>query len=284
MAHKIVISGASGFVGSHLVEHFEHKGMEVLALGRNDFKKDITQLPGKLEGAHAVIHLAGAPIIKRWTKAHKEAIYHSRVDTTNLLVEAIKETKVKPGILISTSAVGIYEDDKEHTEESEALSDGFMGEVCKDWEASALGARPYTQVAIFRLGIVLGKGGGALQTMLPLFKAGLGGKIGDGHQGFSWIHLKDLIRAYDFVMENNLDGVYNLTAPQPVSNAAFTHELAEALNRPAAIPVPEFGLKLLYGEGAQALTAGAFVRPAKLISSGFSFKYPVLKEALEDIV
>lgn len=282
---KVAISGSTGFVGSNLKHSLHMKRYEVIPITRQDFKESKESLATKLSGSTVIIHLAGAPIIKRWTESYKKEIYHSRIDTTQLLVSAIKAMKEKPSVFISTSAIGIYEEGKEHTEESEDLNNGFIGTVCHDWEASADLASSYTRTVIFRLGVVLGKGGGALNTMLPLFKMGIGGKIGSGKQGFSWIHLADLIKAYHFVIENEKTrGVYNLAAPQPVDNATFTRQLAKALKRPALLPVPAFGLRMIYGEGAQALTSGSFVRPKRLISNGFSFKYPLLGDALRDIL
>ncbi len=285
MKKTIAISGSTGFVGSHLSETLKKEGNDIIAITRKDFKMPANELAQKLNGVDALIHLAGAPIIKRWTEEYKKEIYHSRIDTTDKLVAAMKEMNSKPQVFISTSAIGIYEDDQEHTEQSENLNDGFMGRVCVDWEASARAAKPLTRVVIFRLGVVLGEGGGAMQPMLPLFKAGLGGKIGSGKQGFSWVHLDDVIAAYLFALRNNkLEGPFNLTAPEAVDNATFTKTLAKALRRPAIFPVPPFGLRILYGEGAQALTSGSFVRPERLITNGFSFRYPELKGALEDIV
>jgi len=285
MKKTIAISGSTGFVGSHLSKALKDEGNDIIPVTRKDFKLPANELAQKLKGVDALIHLAGAPIIKRWTEEHKKEIYHSRIDTTDKLVAAMKEMNSKPQVFISTSAIGIYEDGQEHTEQSEDLNDGFMGRVCIDWEASTRAVKPLTRVVIFRLGVVLGKGGGAMQPMLPLFKAGLGGKIGSGKQGFSWVHLEDVIAAYLFAVNNDkLEGVFNLTAPEAVDNATFTKALAKALNRPAVFPVPSFGLKLLYGEGAQALTSGSFVRPERLITNGFSFRFPELKGALEDIV
>lgn len=281
----IAISGSTGFVGSNLTASLKKEGHQIIPLTRADFRKDAQEMASEIKGAEVLIHLAGAPIIKRWSKSYKDEIYHSRVDTTHLLVEAMKKMREKPSLFISTSAIGVYEDGQEHTEESSAFSEDFMGIVCNDWEANARLAPPEVRTVIFRLGMVLGRDGGALKTMLPIFKAGLGGKIGSGKQGFSWIHLHDLINAYHFVMEKeSLKGVVNLTAPQPVSNKEFTRQLAKTLNRPAIFPVPESGLKIVYGEGAQALTSGAFVRPKRLNQESFKFEYPTLPKALQDLL
>lgn len=284
---KIVISGSTGFVGSHLIESLRHEGYEIMPLVREDFQKNEASLAERISGADGIIHLAGAPIIKRWSEKYKKIIYHSRIDTTRLLVKAVKRLKQKPAFFITTSATGIYKDDQdfEHTEDTYKYGDDFLAKVTKDWEAEAYLIKPFTRLVIFRLGIVLGKNGGALTQMLPVFKLGIGGKLGSGQQGFSWIHIKDLIKAYHFAVNNKeVEGIYNLTAPQPVTNEEFTKALGKALKRPVAIPVPEFALKILYGEGAQTLTSGQFVRPRRLISQAFKFDYPTIEGALRDIV
>ena len=284
---KIAISGSTGFVGSHLIESLRHEGHEIIPLVREDFQKDSASLAERISGAQGIIHLTGAPIIKRWSEKHKQRIYQSRVDTTHLLVMAVKNLKQKPDFFITTSATGIYRDDQdfEHTEDDYKYGDDFLAKVTKDWEAEAYLVKPFSRLVIFRLGIVLGKNGGALKTMLPIFKLGIGGKIGSGRQGFSWIHIKDLIKAYHFAVNNKeLEGVYNLTAPQPVTNEEFTKALGKAIKRPVAFPVPEFALRMLYGEGAQTLTSGQFVRPRRLISQAFKFDYPTIEGALRDIV
>lgn len=281
----IAISGSTGFVGSHLAESLKQYGHQIIPLTRADFQKDAWEVASETEGVDVLIHLAGATIIKRWSKSYKKEIYHSRIDTTRLLVEAMKKMKQKPALFISTSAIDVYAGGREHTEESTEFSDSFMGVVCNDWEANARLAPPEVRTVIFRLGVVLGKNGGALKTMLPFFKAGLGGKIGSGEQGFSWIHLHDLINAYHFVMEKqDLHGVFNLTAPQPVSNKEFTRQLAKTLGRPAIFPVPEFVLKIIFGQGAQSLTSGPFVRPKRLNQKSFKFEYPTLKATLIDLL
>jgi len=284
---KIAVSGSTGFLGSHLIESLRHEGHDITPLVREDFQKDEASLSERISGADGIIHLAGAPIIKRWSEKYKAKIYHSRIDTTRVLVKAVKNLKQKPGFFITTSASGIYSDDQdfEHTEDTYKYGDDFLAKVTKDWEAEAYLVKPFTRLVIFRLGIVLGKNGGALKTMLPIFKLGIGGKIGSGHQGFSWIHIKDLIKAYHFAVDKKeVEGVYNLTAPQPVTNEEFTKTLGKALKRPVAIPVPEFALRMLYGEGAQTLTSGQFARPRRLISQAFKFDYPTLEGALRDIV
>ncbi|MDD3744154.1 MAG: TIGR01777 family oxidoreductase [Lentimicrobiaceae bacterium] len=281
---NILMSGASGLVGSHLKTMFSEQQYAVTALGRDDFSGSTEAMAQKVSQADIVIHLAGAPIIARWTKAHKKAIYHSRIDTTHMLVQAIELAVKKPQMLISTSAVGIYADGAVNTEKDAHLAEGFLSEVCQRWEAEALAARPYTKVAIFRFGIILARDGGALKQMLPPFKLGLGGPIAGGKQGFSWIHIDDLLKANRFVIDRKADGIFNLTAPQITDNALFTKELGAALNRPAVMPVPAFGLRLAYGEGASSLTTGQKVLPERLLNEGFEFSYPDLKKAFGDLI
>lgn len=282
---KVAISGITGFVGTHLKAELERQGTHVIPVFRSDFKLSGQQLAQKLSGVDTVIHLAGAPIIKRWTKAYKKEIVDSRVDTTNLLVEAINQMETPPRLFISTSAIGIYQNNLEHTEDSKNLNPGFIGEVCRRWEQSALQVKPEVRTVIFRVGVVLGKDGGAMKPLLPLFRMGLGGKIGSGQQGFSWIHIEDLIKAYQFMIENEkVKGVFNLVAPHIITNADFTRVLGKVLQRPTLFPVPVFGLKMLYGQGAQTLTQGAYVKPERLLQEGFKFQFYELEAALMNVV
>lgn len=284
---KIAVSGSTGFVGGELIPSLEKKGHKIVSLLREDFQQGEKGLADRITGCDGIIHLAGAPIIKRWSEKHKQRIYSSRIDTTRLLAKAIKRLKDKPGVFISTSGVDIYSGDSklEHTEDTYTYGDTFLARVTKDWESEANLIKPYSRVVIFRNGLVLGRNGGALKQMLPIFKLGIGGRLGNGQQGFSWIHIKDLVKAYHFALENKeVKGAYNLTAPQPVSNQEFTRVLAKVLKRPAVFPVPEFALKILYGEAAQVLLSGRYVRPRKLITQSFKFDYPTLEGALRDIL
>lgn len=281
---RIAMSGASGFVGSYLSKRFVENNHEVVAITRQ-ILSDESALLATLKGCDAVINLAGANISQRWTPAHKEAMVSSRVETTRAIVNAFNTMQYPPKLLISTSAVGIYENGKEHDETSSEFDEGFLGDLAKNWENEAKkvsnnGAR----VVIFRFGVVLGKGG-ALSQMLPIFRLGLGGVLGDGEQGFSWIHIEDLYRAYNFILNNKEhEGVFNLTAPNPISNKIFTKEMGKALRRPAIFPVPPFALKLKFGEGASILLEGSLVYPKRLLDLGFSFLYPKIDQALEAIV
>lgn len=281
---NVLISGATGLVGSNLQKMFTARGDKVVALRREDFSGSLKAMAEMVSESDIIIHLAGAPIVARWTASHKKDIMDSRVNTTHMLVQAIESAEKKPELFISTSAVGIYADGAVNTEKDAHLADGFLSEVCQRWEAEALFAQPFTKVAIFRFGVILDKNGGALKQMLLPFKLGLGGPIAGGKQGFSWIHLKDLLQAYSFVIEHKLDGTFNLTAPQITDIDLYTKELGAALHRPAFMPIPAFGLRLVFGEGAASLTTGQKVLPERLLSEGFEFQYPNLKMAFEELL
>jgi len=282
---RIVISGINGLIGSRLRLAVIEKGWEVIPLQRQDFDLNVELLGKKISGADAVIHLAGAPIVHRWNAAYKKELRSSRINTTRKLVEAMRAARVKPGLFISTSAIGIYAADGSHTEINSRPATDFIGQLCRDWEAEANASGTFARTVIFRLGIVLAKDGGAFPKMLMPFKFGLGGNIGNGLQGFSWIHVNDLIAAYMFAIENSrIIGVYNLTSPEPCDNATFTRILAKVLNRPAFFSVPLFALRLIYGEGATAVTGGQKVIPERLINAGFHYSFPLLEGAIKDLL
>jgi len=282
---RIAMSGASGFVGSYLSKRFVENNHEIVSITRHTLK-DESALLATLKGCDVVINLAGANISERWTPSHKEAMVSSRIETTKAIANAITAMQYPPKLLISTSAVGIYENGKEHDETSDEFDTGFLGKLAHDWEEEAKKAsRDGVRVVIFRFGVVLGKDGGALAQMLPIFKLGLGGVLGDGKQGFSWIHIEDLYRAYNLVLENEeLKDVFNLTSPHPISNKEFTKSMGKALHRPAIFPVPPFALRLKFGEGATILLEGSLVYPKRLLDEGFTFLYPKIDQALEAIV
>ena len=281
---NVLISGATGLVGSNLQKMFAGRGDTLLTLGRDDFSGSLEAMSLKVSESDVIIHLTGAPIIARWTESYKKEILESRINTTHMLVQAIKAAKKRPELFISTSAVGIYADGAVNTEKDARLADGFLSDVCQRWEAEALDARPFTKVAIFRFGVILAEDGGALKQMLLPFKFGLGGPIAGGKQGFSWIHIDDLMQAYAFVIERKLDGIFNLTAPQITDNALFTKELGAALHRPTFMPIPAFGLRLVFGEGAGSLTSGQKVLPERLLNEGFEFRHPDLKSAFKELL
>jgi uncharacterized protein (TIGR01777 family) len=281
---KILIAGASGFVGSSLKKSFSSFGYEVIAIQRSDLQ-DIQKLTSILDGADVVINLAGANIINRWSDSYKKLLYSSRIETTKALVEAMSLCTIKPKSFISTSAVGIYKNDAIYDETTTNYADNFLGNLCKDWEKEALKAKELdVRVSIFRFGIIMGNGG-ALAKMITPFRLGLGGTIGDGSQAFSFIHIDDLMSAYKFVIEDeNLSGIFNLSAPEPTSNYGLTKALGSSLHRPTILPIPSFVLNLILSEGAKVLTDGQSAIPKHLLECGFVFKYKNIKDTIKSLV
>ena len=294
---KIVISGASGLIGTQLVAKLSQGGHEVIRLVRRSPKSGEIQWNPKsgtldaaaLEGADAVIHLSGAGIgDKRWTDGYRREILDSRTATTALLANTIASLSRKPSVFLSGSAIGIYgaRNDEQLTEVS-THGTGFLAEVCEQWEAAA---KPAVDAGVrtvyLRTGIVLSPKGGALKKLLPLFKLGVGGKFGNGKQWQSWISIDDEIGAIEYLLTANVSGAVNLTAPNPVTNAEFTKVLASVLKRPAIVPVPTFAPKILLGgELADALLfTGQRVIPAALNASGYSFKHTTLESALRSLL
>jgi uncharacterized protein (TIGR01777 family) len=294
---KIVISGASGLIGTQLVAKLSQGGHEVIRLVRRSPKSGEIQWNPKsgtldaaaLEGADAVIHLSGAGIgDKRWTAGYRKEILDSRTDTTALLAKTIASLSRKPSVFLSGSAIGIYgaRNDEQLTEVS-THGTGFLADVCEQWEAAA---KPAVDAGVrtvyLRTGIVLSPKGGALKKLLPLFKLGVGGKFGNGKQWQSWISIDDEIGAIEYLLTANVSGAVNLTAPNPVTNAEFTKVLASVLKRPAIVPVPTFAPKILLGgELADALLfTGQRVIPAALNASGYTFKHTTLESALRSLL
>jgi uncharacterized protein (TIGR01777 family) len=292
---RILISGASGFIGSALIPKLESRGFKVTRLVRTTESRD-EQLawdptqplrPESLSGFDAVIHLAGEPVAARWTEASKKRILESRVLGTAHLCEALAKAPQPPRTLISASAIGYYGDGGDEVLREESPSgEGFLPEVCRQWEAATKPAADAgIRVIQIRIGIVLSAQGGALKKMLPPFRMGLGGQIGNGRQWLSWIHLQDLVASILHILESDsLKGPVNLVAPEPVRNSEFTRALAAVLSRPAIFRIPAFVVRLMFGEMAgEVLLAGQRVQPAKLIASGYQFKYRALGTALENI-
>ena len=268
----IALTGANGFIGRELQQAFDR----VVVLHRDD---SVDTLRRKLEGVDTVVNLAGAPIIRRWSESYKHTLYESRVLSTRKLVEAINQSDAS--YFISTSAIGIYPNNRACDESCTVYADDFLAKLCIDWEAEAL--RCIKPTAIVRLGVVLGRGGGALQKMILPFKLGLGGVIGDGKMMTSWIHIADLLSIYRFLMERKVEGIYNAVSPHPITNRTFTEALGNALHRPTFIPLPAFVLKMLYGEAASVLTDSQEIYPKRLEELGFVFGYETIDEALEEI-
>jgi hypothetical protein len=295
---KILITGASGLVGTALQKSFAEKGHKMLLASRSEPKdahdiqwtvEDGFAEPERLEGLDAVVHLAGESISGlRWTDEKKKAIRDSRVLGTRNVVEALSKLKKKPKVLIASSALGYYGErgDAEMTE-SDSPGDNFLAEVAKDWEAESRRAEDAgIRTVLLRTGIVLSKDGGALGTMLLPFKMGVGGVVGSGKQWMSWIALDDHIAAINFAIENeNLRGAVNAVSPNPVTNEEFTKVMGDVLYRPTFIPLPEFAVSMLMGEmGDALLLTSTKVLPKRLLDAGFEFKYPELKPALEHAV
>ena len=294
---KIVISGASGLIGTELSTHLRKSGHDVWRLVRRSAgAHEISWDPAKgtlnsadIEGADAVIHLSGAGIgDKRWTESYKKEILDSRTLSTGLLAKTISSLSRKPAVFLSGSAIGIYgARGDEKLDEQSAHGNSFLADVCKQWEAAAapaIGAGVRT--VLLRTGIVLTPRGGALKKQLPLFRLGAGGKFGRGDQWQSWISLDDEIGAIEYLLTANVSGPVNLTAPNPVTNAQFTTTLAQVLRRPALLPIPKFGPKMLLGgELADALLfTGQRVLPSVLATSGFKFAHDNLEEALRSLL
>jgi uncharacterized protein (TIGR01777 family) len=287
---RIAVSGASGLIGTALVGKLKSEGYTVQRLVRRPTvsSEEIYWNPANseidiaaLEGVDAVIHLAGAGVgDKRWTKKYKAEILNSRLLGTTTIANAVAQ--VKPKVFISASAIGWYgETGNRAVVESDRGGDDFLAAVCREWEAAADLAGDVRTVKL-RTGLVLDPTGGALGRMLPLFRFGLGGKLGNGKQWWSWITLHDQLRAILFVLENeNISGAVNLTAPNPVTNQEFTSALARALRRPALFPAPAFALKLALGGFSTEILGSKKVIPAALQEAGFNFDFPHIGPALD---
>jgi len=270
---KVAITGISGFIGTHLKNKFS----DTVAIDR---KETLDEIVAKLKGVDVVINLAGAPIIKRWSDSYKETLISSRVDTTKTLVEAINQSDIKH--FISTSAIGAYPDGAAYDESYDGYGDDFLASLTQMWEEEAKKCNKPT--TILRFGVILGKDGGALAQMLPPFKFGVGGIIGDGKMMTSWIDIDDLMGMYEYVIENSIEGTFNATAPHPISNYEFTKALGKALHRPTVFPLPEFVLKLLFGEGSTVLTGSKEIYPKAIQDAGYKFKYPNIEDSLQHLL
>ncbi len=276
---KVVITGGSGFIGRAIAERLRTSGHTVTAVS-------LRTPPGPevFSGCDAVVHLAGEPVAQRWTAAAKERIMHSRVQGTRTLVAALRQQP--PAVLISASAIGYYgsRGDEILTEDSPPGSD-FLGQVAVAWEQEARAAEEFgVRVVTPRIGVVLGRGGGALPKMVLPFRFGVGGRLGNGRQWTSWIHLDDLVALVEFsIAATAVRGAVNAVAPNPVTNADFTRELAAALHRPAIFPVPAVALKLLLGEMSQVVLASQRVIPQAALQAGFQFRFMEVGAALRQI-
>ena len=296
---KIAISGASGFIGRKLMETLKAGGHSVRVLSRHagmNMPPGIEVFPwdpatgeppeSSLRDADAVVHLAGEPVAQRWNAEVKARIRDSRVVGTANLVDALARMPRKPGVLVCASAIGYYgsRGDEILTEDS-TQGDDFLAEVCAGWEWSAALAEGLgVRVVSIRTGHVLHPRGGLLRRILPPFRAGLGGRLGNGRQWMSWIHLDDLAGLFEFAIANPVSGALNGVAPGAVTNAEFTRVLAAALHRPAIWPVPRLALRLLFGEMAETILSSQRVMPEKAQAAGFVFRHPELAPALASLL
>jgi hypothetical protein len=290
---RVGITGASGLIGSALAAQLEGRGDEVVRFVRHPTTaaNEISWTPGKaldaaaLTGLDAVVHLAGAGVgDKRWTDDYKRTIRRSRVDGTSTIATAMASAVPDgPGILVCGSAIGYYGDTGDRlTDESGPRGAGFLAGVVEDWEAAAQPAIDAgIRVAFARTGLVVSSEGGAWQKLFPIFKAGIGGRLGSGHQYWSAISLTDEVRALCWLLDHEISGVVNLVGPEAVTNAEVTKAMAAALHRPAVIPVPGFALKLVLGEFAQDTLASQRISPTVLTGSGFTWQHPDIGAMIE---
>jgi hypothetical protein len=274
---SIGVTGSHGLIGDALTHFLTGGGHTVVRLGRDE-------QAGRVDGLDAVVNLAGANVGERWTEARKREIRESRVRTTEAVVAGIVRAPRRPSVLINASAIGYYGDrGAAPIDESSSRGTGFLAEVVDAWEAATRpAAEAGVRVVKLRNGVVLSPDGGALAKMLPVFRAGAGGRIGSGRQVFSWISLEDVIGAIHFALRTaSFQGVANLTAPEPVTNAGFTHVLGRVLHRPTVATVPAPVVRALFGEmGQESVLSGANVIPRALLDAGFRFRWPGLEDAL----
>lgn len=296
---KFLITGATGFIGSRLCDVLVAAGHQVVALSRNpDRARHIPAVdvfgwnPAEpppvdaFRGVDAIVHLAGENVSGRWTAAKKAEIERSRVLGTKRLVEAIGSLYRRPKVLISASAVGYYGDrGDEVLHERSSPGDDFLSGVCRAWEDAAVAVEAHgVRCVRLRIGLVLGRHGGALGTLIPLFRSGMGGPLGRGHQWWSWIHIDDVAGVIEFVASRELSGPFNVTAPEPVRQREFASKLGRAVGRLAIFPAPVFALRLVLGEFATELLASRRVVPQAALDAGYTFRFPTLDAALDDLV
>ncbi len=298
---KVLLTGATGLIGRAICRLLGEEGNRIVVLSRGSVAANgstgVTafrwapenELPPReaWEGVEAVVHLAGEPVAERWTSEKKKRIRDSRVLGTRNLVAGMRESQNKPKVLVAASAVGFYGDrGDEILGEKAEPGRGFLSDVCLEWESEAARARELgVRAAHVRIGVVLSPEGGALEKMLAPFKLGLGGRLGSGRQWFPWIHIDDIAGIFRHALATNtLSGAINGVAPGIVTNEEFTRELAAALNRPVFFPVPEFALRILMGEMAEVVTASQRVIPQAASDTGYKFRYPNLRPALDALL
>lgn len=282
---KIAICGKSGLVGSKLERLFTSQHNEVIGV---KIREDTSALDvaKQIEKCDILINLSGVTILARWSESYKKKLYSSRIDTTKKLVDAIEICKEKPKLFLSASAVGIYDSRHSHSDDSANFADDFLSTLCRDWEAQANRANNFgVRTVAMRFGVIYAKEGGAMDKILPPFKMGVGGKLGNGRQMVSWIHIDDLLRAILFIMKTpDISGSVNFTSPYPLTNSEQTEILGKVLNRPTFLGVPSFAIKLVFGEGSRVVLDSKEVYPTKLLEHGFVFDYEKFEDALLEIV
>lgn len=280
----ITIVGHNGFIGKSLTDFLAEKGHTIIKFNRTDFLSDSNN--SKINNSDVIINLAGKPIIGRWTSKYKQEIYNSRINTTKQIVDIVSKSEQKPKLLINASAIGVYSSEGIHDEFSNNFSENFISELIYDWENEAKKAEQIgIRTIITRFGIVLGKNGGAFPKMIKPFKYYLGGDIGNGNQNFSFIHIEDLLNAYDFLINNSeAKGTYNIVSPNPITNKDLTKCISKKLNKPAMFNVPKWVLKIIYGEGAFVITDGQSVVPKRLLDNDFKFNFPDIESALNELL
>ncbi len=299
---KILITGATGLVGRHLIAHLLEEGFEINFLtSRKEAVNSIANCKGFywninnqiidvscIDGVTKIIHLAGASVSKRWTNPYKKEIIASRIKSSDLLYQTLKENKHVVTQFVCASAVGIYKDSlfNCYEENSKELSEGFLGEVVQKWEQSvSVFSKLNIKVTKVRVGVVLAKNGGALQQMKQPIAYGLGASFASGKQYVSWIHIQDLVKLISFLVEKNKEGVYNAVSPNPITNSELTSSIAQQLNRPLFLPnIPKFVLKLMLGEMHQIVCDSQKVSSQKIKKSGFNFQYPDIEAALANLL
>jgi uncharacterized protein (TIGR01777 family) len=296
---RVAVTGASGLVGSRLTAVLEAAGCRVSRLVRREPATGHDEIlfdpptgridAGALEGVDAVVHLAGENVAAgRWTEARKRRIRESRVLGTRLIAESLAKLQRPPAVLVNASAIGFYGDrGDEVLDETSDPGEGFLPETCIAWESATAAAETAgVRVVRFRIGVVLAREGGALAKMVPIFRAGLGGKTGDGSQWMSWISIDDLVRAIEFALScDEISGSVNAVGPQPETNAEFTRVLARVLRRPAIAPVPAFVVRAIFGEmGQELLLSSTRVLPRHLERVGFEFRHATLEAALHAVL
>jgi uncharacterized protein (TIGR01777 family) len=281
----VSISGSGGFIGKALTNSLYAKGWTIKPINRESFRMPDDEFRiSKIEGSDVIINLAGASISKKWSRKYKQEIYDSRINSTHKIVTAIPGCEHKPRLFISVSAIDIYDTEGTHREDSTAFAQSFLGNLCRNWEGEAKRISGEVRLVIPRMGLVMGADGGAMDKMYFPFSIGLGATLGNGEQWISFIHLKDLVQIFLFIIENDsLSGIVNAVSPYPVTNKEFSSTFGKVLKQPVFFKVPGKLLKFIYGEGACVLLEGHKIIPGKLMEMGFRFNYPTIQNTLVNL-